>query len=118
MLNHRSDNKKNRNLYLTQLYFGKSNSQPKVENNSRNRKEKDENNTYFISKNKGFNSCKESMLDYMIQEETQFVDLEKCEEFYKTLNFKKLKQINEISSQNSRKKKYLNEIQKQIEKVK
>jgi hypothetical protein len=108
-----------RTLYLTEFKLTKSNSQSLFDKNqSRNKVFSPSNeNTFFLAKNKAFKTSKESILDYMIKEETQLMNLNKCEEFYQALNLEKKKVINENSNNYQKKKDYLSKINKHIEDV-
>lgn len=108
-------------LYLTEYKLNKSQSLPKLGEKAISRNSFNQNlqkdNTYFLSKTKGFGKLKESMLDYMIQEETGFLNLDNCESFYKNKNMLNKKEVNDLLIEKKKKLEYLENIEKQIQSV-
>jgi hypothetical protein len=106
------------NLYLTEYNSVRSRSQPKLNETFSNKRNSIlyEHKT-FRSKVKAFNSIKETMLDYIIKEETEYVDLNKCEKLFRELYYRNKTEMNQLLSEQSNKKQYLENIQSQIEKV-
>lgn len=104
-------------LYLTEYKSVRSRSQPKLNETYINQNNKYLDQKSFQSKNKAFNSIKETMLDYIIKEETEYVDLNKCEKLYRDLYYRNKTEMNQILSEQSRKKQYLESLHNHIEKV-
>ncbi len=106
------------NLYLTEYNSVRSRSQPKLNEtfiNKRNSIKFEQKS--FRSKITAFNSIKETMLDFIIKEETEYVDLNKCEKLFRDLYYRNKTEMNQLQSEQSNKKKYLENLQIQIEKV-
>lgn len=72
----------------------------------------------YVTKNKAFPAVKDKLVEYMISEETQFVDLKKCENYYRNLNFKLHSQTNQLCNNLTSKTAKLNQLESQIQQVK
>ena len=104
-------------FYLTGLNFVKSKSVNKTKDKSLNRSDSKNTLKSILHKNESFKNYKETMLEFLIKDEIQTVDLFKCEEFYKNLNNKNKKDVNTLISDKSKKKKQIDNLDKQIQKV-
>jgi hypothetical protein len=72
----------------------------------------------FVSRNdKHFNETKYTMVEYIINEETQFVDLIKCHDYYEEVSNKYHKNYNIYQNDLFKKKKKLKELEDLIETV-
>ena len=98
------------NLYVTQVNFSKTARSKSIVDGVK--KDKKNNSSAYLVKNKGFLKVKKSILEYMMSDQTQYADLDKCEEFY--TNYK---DHNTYKSELSQKKKRLKEMDAMIEKV-
>lgn len=75
-------------------------------------------NSAFVIKNeKTFNETKKTMIEFLINDETQYVDLFKCHEFYEQMSYKNNNLLNINQNEIKKKRKRLAEIQKVIESV-
>ena len=104
-------------FYLTELNFAKSKSQIKINDNSRNNAKPLKSNKSFVYKNKASTKYKETILEYLIKEEIQYVDLFKCDEFYQNLNNQNKKDIDKTTSHLIKKKTRIDNLENQIRKV-
>jgi hypothetical protein len=103
------------NLYLTQVNIKQSPRSKSMQTGSLNNKKNTS--SAYITKNTGFFSAKKNMLEYIINDQTQYADLNKCENFYKELFYKNYKEYNVGKSQLSQMQLSLNELDSMIEKV-
>ena len=103
------------NLYVTQVNFRKTARSKSIVDGVK--KDKKNNSSAYLVKNKGFLKVKKSILEYMMSDQTQYADLDKCEEFYEKLFYTNYKDHNTYKSELSQKKKRLKEMDAMIEKV-
>lgn len=103
------------NLYLTQVNF--KNSPRSKSMQMGNIKNKKNTSSAYVTKNTGFFSAKKNMVEYIINDQTQYADLNKCENFYKELFYKNYKEYNSGKSQLSQMHLRSNELDSMIEKV-
>ena len=112
---------KNNKFWLTDI---KDNKKPKdmmkSTINTRNSKSVDlqKKNSAFITKNeKNFFETKKTMIEYLINEETQYIDLFKCQDFYKQIAYKNYNNYNTNQSELKKKRQLINSMDNQIESV-
>lgn len=72
---------------------------------------------FVIRNEKNFNETKKTMIEYLVNEETQFVDLFKCHDFYKEISYKHHNLFNSNQSDLKKKKLKLKQLEKNIEEV-
>ena len=101
------------NFYLTQVDIHQRAKSLDISSKS----VKNSKNSAYLAKNKGFYGAKKNMLEYIIREETQYADLEKCEDFYEQLFIKNYQDVNIYTAELNKKKKKLKEIDEIIEKA-
>ena len=71
---------------------------PKHIRSSKSIEIKKRNSAFVIKNEKNFNETKKNMIEYLINEETQYIDLFKCRDFYKEISNKH----NNLTNQNNK----------------
>ena len=105
-------------FYLTEYKFPKSKSQHKLDIKSSNKFLPTlKTNKSFFPINRALDTQKETMLEFLIKEETQYVNLFKCEEYYQNINNQHKNTISKNSSELSKKNKFLQSLESEIQTV-
>ena len=90
---------------------------PKHIRSSKSIEIKKRNSAFVIKNEKNFNETKKNMIEYLINEETQYIDLYKCRDFYKEISNKHNNLYNINENELMKKKAKINTIDNLIQSV-
>jgi hypothetical protein len=104
-------------LYITEIDQGNQKQENKNNNNNDIKVDKQQISSYLAKNQKVFHKTSDKMLDYLVNEETKFTDLQKIEDHFKYNMIIKNKLYNENNKTINEKENQLEGLELEIEQV-